>query len=34
MNSKERELYNNKKIIKFAEMVLQCRTYINQTNYS
>ena len=33
-NPNRRCLYNNKKIIKFAEMVLQCRTYINQTNYS
>mgnify|MGYP000335097555 CR=1 FL=1 len=29
MNSNERDLYNNKKIYKFAETVLQCRTHIN-----
>ena len=29
MNSNERDLYNNKKIYKFAETVLQCRTQIN-----
>lgn len=34
MNSNRGCLYNNEKITKFAEMVLQCRTHINQTNYS
>lgn len=29
MNSNERDLYNNKKIYKFAETVLLCRTHIN-----
>lgn len=29
MNSNERDLYNNKKIYKFAETVLQYRTHIN-----